>query len=119
MEAVTFLSLCVSLTAMELIPGEVSRAELKDAVESQHGGKATFVQAVLVHERHNGETVWDGLVHIFDIKNHSNGAWRAYACSYERDDSPCEIFTVLHSPKIDGPRKAVAVAIVGKHRTRK
>ena len=62
------------------------------------------------------ETIWAGLVHIFDIKNHPNGAWRAYACSSDRDDDPCRLFTVLDSPNIDGPRKAVAAAIVGKHR---
>ena len=95
---------------------EVSVDQLKQAVETQHGGTATFVQAVPVHETHNGETVWDGVVHIFDLKGHPNGAWRAYAWSYVRDDGKRRFFAVLHTPQIDGPRKAVAAAIVAEHR---
>jgi hypothetical protein len=36
--------------------------QLKLVVESQHGGNATFVQAVPVHESHKGHTVWNGAV---------------------------------------------------------
>jgi len=35
-------------------------------VESQHGGTATFVQPVPVHEEHEGKTVWNGTVTVFD-----------------------------------------------------
>jgi hypothetical protein len=65
---------------------EVESGQLKIAVESQYGGTVTFVQAVPVHEVHNGETVWDGVVHIFDLKGSPGGATRAYAWSYERPD---------------------------------
>lgn len=70
---------------------EVAPAELKHAVESQHGGTATFVQAVPVHETHDGETVWDGVVHVFDLAGHPT-AKRAYAWSYERDDGKRRFF---------------------------
>lgn len=60
---------------------EVSPDQLKQAVESQHGGTATFVQAVPVHEVHEGQTVWDGVVHVFDLKGSDSGAFRAYAWS--------------------------------------
>jgi hypothetical protein len=92
---------------------EVSVAQLKQTVESQHGGKATFVQAVPVHEVFEGKTVWDGTVHIFDLEGHPK-ATRAYAWSYERDDGKRRFFAVLHTPQIDGPRKAVAAAIVAE-----
>jgi hypothetical protein len=95
---------------------EVSVDQLKQAVESQHGGTATFVQAVPVHEVHNGETVWDGVVHIFDLKGHPK-ANCAYAWSYERDDGKRRFFAVLHTPQIDGPREAVAAAIVMEARS--
>jgi len=91
---------------------EGSSDQLKQAVESQHGGTATFVQAVPVHEVHNGETVWDGVVHVFDLKGHPGGAWRAYAWSYELPDGKRRFFSVIHTPQIDGPRKAVQAAIV-------
>ena len=65
------------------IMSEVVASELKKAVESQHGGTAILVQLVPVHEEHNGQTVWDGTVHVFDLVGHPT-ATRAYARSYVR-----------------------------------
>lgn len=95
---------------------EVSVDQLKQAVESQHGGTATFVQAVPVHETHEGQTVWDGIVHVFDLTGNPRGAFRAYAWSYERDVGKRRFFAVLHTPQIKGPREAVAAAIVAEDR---
>lgn len=93
---------------------EVSPSELKKAVESQHGGTATFAQSVPVHEEFEGKTVWDGTVHIFDLEGSPTGATRAYAWSYERDDRRRRFFAVLHSGPIDSPAKAVRAAIVAE-----
>jgi hypothetical protein len=46
---------------------EIAARELKQAVESQHGGTATFVQSVPIYESRNGMTVWNGVVHVFDL----------------------------------------------------
>lgn len=98
---------------------EVSPDQLKQAVESQHGGTATFVQAVPVHETHNGETVWDGVVHVFDLDDCPIiGADRAYAWSYELGDGRRRFFAVLHMPPITGPREAVRAAIVAEARAK-
>ncbi len=97
---------------------EVSVDQLKQAVESQHGGKATFVQAVPVHETHNGETVWDGVVHVFDLTGHPQ-ANRAYAWSYERPDGKRRFFAVIHVPPIISPKDAVRAAIVAEARSGK
>jgi hypothetical protein len=97
---------------------QVDPSELQQAVETQHGGKATFVQAVPVHETHNGETVLDGIVHIFDLTKHPRGAFRAYAWSYDRGDGKRRFFAVLHTPQIKGPREAVAAAIVAEARSK-
>jgi hypothetical protein len=93
---------------------EVSVDQLKQAVESQHGGTATFVQAVPVHETHEGQTVWDGVVHVFDLKGSPTHAFRAYAWSYERDDGKRRFFAVLHVPPITGPSEAVQAAVVAE-----
>jgi len=58
-------------------------------------------------------------VHIFDLKHHPDGAFRAYAWSYERGDGKRRFFAVLHTPQIDGPRKAVQAAIVAEARAGK
>ncbi|HEY4076267.1 MAG TPA: hypothetical protein VGM26_04965 [Rhizomicrobium sp.] len=95
---------------------EVSTDQLKQAVESQHGGTATFIQAVPVHEEHRGETVWDGTVHVFNLEHQPDGHFRAYAWSYEIEGGKRRFFAVLHGGPISGPREAVRAAIVAEHR---
>src|SRR5208282_4825356 len=86
---------------------EVSSDELRSAVERMHGGSATLAQSVPVKETFEGKTVWEGVVHAFDLAGHPK-AVRAYAWS-----SPIEggtkrrFFAVLHMPPIDSPLKAV------------
>lgn len=96
---------------------EVAPDELKRAVESQHGGTATLVQAVPVREEFEGKTVWDGIVHVFDLAGHPK-AKRAYAWSYERPDGKRRFFAVLHVPPIDSPVNAVRAAIVAEARAK-
>ena len=91
---------------------EVSTDQLKQAVESQHGGTAYFIQSVLVHEVRGSETVWDGVIAIFDLWDSPSGATRAYAWSYELPDGRRQFFAVLHQHPITGPIGAVRAAIV-------
>lgn len=95
---------------------EVTASELKKAVESQHGGTATFVQSVPVYEEHNGQIVWDGAVAVFDLEGQPDGALRAYAWSHEVEGGKRRFFAVLHSPQIKGPGWAVRAAIVAEAR---
>jgi hypothetical protein len=96
---------------------EVDDRQLKEAIESQHGGSATLVQAVPVKETFESQTVWEGIVHVFDLVGHPK-ATRAYAWS-----SPIEgttkrrFFAVLHIPPIVSPLDAVRAAIVAEHRS--
>lgn len=94
---------------------EVTPDQLKQTVESQHGGTATFVQSVPIHEEHAGQTVWDGTVMVFDLAGHPD-AKRAYAWSYERPDGNRRFIAVLHIGPITGPREAVRAAIVAEVR---
>jgi hypothetical protein len=56
----------------------ITVGELRRAIEVQHGGRATLVQSVPVVETFDGETVWEGVVHVFDLTGNPN-ATRAYA----------------------------------------
>jgi hypothetical protein len=49
---------------------DVSVDQLQRAVEGQHGGNAVFVEALSLEEIWNGKTVWQGVVHIFDLEAH-------------------------------------------------
>jgi hypothetical protein len=99
--------------AESLILEEI-RSDLKYAVESRYGGRATFVQAVPVHEEHGGHTLWDGIVAIFDLKGCPTGAFRAYAWNHELPNGRRRLFSVLHAPHIVGPQHAVRAAIMAE-----
>lgn len=93
-----------------------NEGDLKTAIESQHGGTATLVQAVPVLETFEGQTVWEGVVHIFDLEGHSK-AKRAYAWSSPIEGSTKRrFFAVLGIPPITSPLDAVRAAIVAEHR---
>ncbi|HVA11852.1 MAG TPA: hypothetical protein VNF99_01250 [Stellaceae bacterium] len=97
---------------------EVDPDELKVAVESQHGGKARLLQSVPVKETFQGATVWDGMVHIFDLAGNPH-ATRAYAWSSPIEGSDKRrFFAVLHMGGIDSPQAAVRAAIVAEHRSK-
>jgi hypothetical protein len=97
---------------------EVSADELKNAVQHQLLCKAWLAQTVPVHEKHNGETVWQGIVHVFDLDYHGS-VTRAYAWSYELPDGKRRFFVVEHKGVVDSPEKAVRAAIVAEHKSGK
>jgi hypothetical protein len=95
---------------------EVSTIELKRAVEAQHACTATFIQTVPVKETFEGETVWDGVVHVFTIHGHPK-AKCAYAWSSPIEGSDKRrFFTVLRLPPVTSPSEAVRAAIVAEQR---
>jgi hypothetical protein len=95
---------------------EVDDRQLKEAIEVQHGGKATLAQSVPVLETFGGQTVWEGVVHVFDLAGHPK-ATRAYAWSSPIEGSTKRrFFAVLHIPPIVSPLDAVRAAIVAEHR---
>lgn len=90
--------------------------ELKSAIESQHGGKATFIERARVKEEFNGQVVWDGTVLVFDLDGNP-GATRAYAWSSPiESSSKRRYFAVLHAGPVDSPQAAVRAAIIAEHR---
>jgi hypothetical protein len=96
---------------------EVDISQLKRAVESQHGCTATLLQSVPVKETFEGKTVWEGVVHVFDLKGHLT-ATRAYAWSSPIEGSDKRrFFAVLHQPPVTSPVEAVRAAIVAEQRS--
>lgn len=93
---------------------EVNASELKRAVESQHGGMATLAQSVPVRETFDGKTVWEGVVHVFNLEDHPK-ATRAYVWSAPIEGSDKRrFFAVLHMGAIKSPQDAVRAAIVAE-----
>lgn len=95
---------------------DVSVDQLQQAVEGQHGGKAVLVDALPVKEVFQGKTVWEGVVHIFDLEGHPK-ATRAYAWSSPVEGSnKRRFYAVLHLGGIRSPLDAVRAAIVAERR---
>lgn len=93
--------------------------QLKRAVETQHGCSATLVQAVALKETFEGATVWEGVVHVFDLEGHPK-ATRAYGWSSPLEASDKRrFFAVLHTDRINSPLEAVRAAIVAEHRVKR
>lgn len=92
---------------------DVSIDELQKAIRHTHGCESLFLEAVEVHERFNGETVWQGAVKVFDLVNHSF-AKRCYAWSRPTSEQRRRFYTVLHWPPVDGPVAAVRTAIAAE-----
>lgn len=96
---------------------EVSADQLKQAIEGQHGGRATLSDVLPIKEVWNGQTVWEGVVHVFDLEGHPK-ATRAYAWSSPVEGSDRRRFyAVLHLGGIRSPLDAVRAAVVAGRRT--
>jgi hypothetical protein len=95
---------------------EVEIDQLRKAVERMHGGKARLAQSVPVEETHQGATVWEGVVHVFELTGHPTAIRAdAWSCPIEGSDKR-RFFTVLHLPPVTSPAEAVRAAIVAEQR---
>jgi hypothetical protein len=78
---------------------------------------ATHRASVPVKEEFQGQTVWDGIVEVFDLNGHPK-ANTGYAWSHETDDpgNPKRHVTELLTPPAISPETAVRLAIVQEFR---
>jgi len=83
-----------------------------------HTCKTALAQSVPVTERHGDATVWEGVVHVFDVTGHPK-ATRAYAWSSSIEGSDKRrFFAMLHLPPVTSPVEAVRAAIVAESKSR-
>ena len=94
-----------------------SNDALRQAIEGQHSCQATFAQTVPVRETFQGQTVWEGVVHVFDLEGHSQATCAfAWSSPIEGSDKR-RFFAVLQLGGIQTPQDAVRAAIVAEHRS--
>ena len=90
--------------------------ELQDVIRHLHGVESTHVESVPIKETFQGKTVWEGIVEVFDLKDHPK-ANRIYVWAYATDNpKKPKYVTVFHSDEIDSPLKAVRAALVEEFR---
>jgi hypothetical protein len=87
--------------------------ELQDVIRRLHGVESKHIESVPVKETFQGETVWEGIVEVLDLIDHSKAS-KVYAWSHETDDpkKPRRHITVLHIPPFTSPETAVRGAII-------
>jgi hypothetical protein len=89
--------------------------KLQKTIWNLHGVKATHVESVPVKEQHEGKTVWDGVVEVFDLIGHPK-THRVYAWAHEAESGKRRHVTVLHIPPAISPETAVRAAIIQEYR---
>ncbi len=78
-----------------------------------HGCGSNHVESAPVHEVFRGQTVWQGIVEVFDLENHPK-AKRCFAWSHRqgKDDKGERFVAVLEIPPVVSPETAVKASIV-------
>lgn len=87
--------------------------ELKDLIRRLHGAEAEHVESVRVAQVFQDETVWEGVVEVFDLAGHPE-ARRAYAWSHDTDNptNTKRHVAVLHLPPVKSAQDAVKALII-------
>ena len=94
---------------------EVPIKALQKAILDLHGCKSTWVESVPVKEVFEGNTVWEGVVQLFEVDHPKSKL--CYAWSHELDKSKKRrFFTVLHQGSVDSPQAAIRATIVSEFR---
>jgi hypothetical protein len=91
--------------------------ELRELIHHLHGVHATHVESVPVKEVFQGQTVWEGIVEVFELHGHPT-APRVYAWSHDTGSPKKRHVTVLHITPITSAVEAVRASIVQEFRSR-
>lgn len=84
--------------------------ELESVIVKLHGCEASPVETVEVEEIHQGKTVWQGEVEVFELTGNVR-AKRCYAWGLPDELGTLQIVTVLEIPPVDSALMAVRVAL--------
>lgn len=90
--------------------------ELQAVIRKLHGVESRHVESVPIKEIFQGQTVWEGIVEVFELIGHPK-APKAYAWTHDTNGKKRHV-TVLHMDKVTSPLLAVRAAIVQEFRTR-
>lgn len=89
--------------------------KLKDAVQVMHRCTATHVESVPMVEMFGKQTVWEGVVEVFQITGHPK-AKRCYAWSFQ-DPGETQFVTALEIPPVSSPQTAIRAVIASQKKS--
>jgi hypothetical protein len=85
---------------------------LTHAIKQGFSCEAKHLKSVYVKEIFKGTTAWEGLVEVFELKNHPT-AKQAYGWGFQ-ESNKMEFATVLGLPPVIDPETAIRAYIVSK-----
>jgi hypothetical protein len=90
----------------------VELGELREAVEQLHRGGARLIESMGISQSFDGKSVWEGVVHTFELKGHPTAS-HAYAWSSPIEGSTERRFhAVLNIRPITSPVEAVRATVM-------
>lgn len=89
--------------------------DLTQAVERLHKCQSKLREKVEIKEEFEGEVVWEGTVHVFDIDHPDSNICYAWSSPIE-GSSKRKFYAVLHVPPVDSPEAAVRASIVSDYK---
>ncbi len=94
-----------------------STEDLQEAIRKLHGCESRYLEAVPISETFEGQLVWSGIVHVFDLAD-CRKANRVYAWAEPVDEASGrqQFFAVLQVPPVASAADAVRASIVQRHR---
>ena len=91
----------------------------QEAVQNLHNCKATFREIVPVVEQFEGQTAWEGEVHVFDLEDHPTASvCYAWSSAIEGSDKR-KFYAVLHAPPVTSPLEAVRASIIQDYKNKR
>ena len=88
---------------------------LQDAIRKTQGCESRHIESVPVKETFRGQTVWEGVVEVFDVIGHPK-AKQCYAWGHRagKADEKSRFVVVLKVPPIDSPLAAVRASAISE-----
>lgn len=90
--------------------------ELQDVIRKLHGVESIHIESVPVKETFRGQTVWEGVVEVFDLIEHPK-THRAYAWAHDGERPKESSVAVLHIAPITSAAAAVRAALIREFRS--
>ncbi len=95
---------------MQQKPSNTAIKALEEVIFDLHGCKAKWVESVPVKEVFEGETLWEYIVHVFQVNHPETRCCYGWSVELEGSNQR-RCFAVLHQGDINSPQKAVKAAI--------
>jgi len=84
--------------------------KMREIINNLYGSESEYVDSVLVRDVFNGETVWEGVVEVFDLVDHPKAS-KCYVWAYPDNNKDTKYIAVINVPPINKPLDAIRAAI--------